>query len=292
LSGGCLESPRIGAHLPVGKGLKNVAEEAAEKGLEALQVFLRNPRGSRARQFEEEELRYFNYKIKERDINPVVVHIPYTCNPAAVKEETYRYAFQVIKEDLERCKLVDADFLVLHPGSYTTSSLAEGVERISGLLNRLLDGYEGKTLILLETMSGQGTEIGKNFGELEQILQNVRNKDKIGICFDTCHAYAAGYDCASRDGINSILREMDNAFGKEKVKLVHANDSARELGSRRDRHVHIGQGFIGESGFEQLFADSFFCRLPFILETPFDKLDNDIDILKQIRKNVLARYYE
>lgn len=277
--------PCIGAHLAVGKGLEHTADEAVERGLEALQLFLRNPRGSRARQFREEELRYFNVKMQNNAINPVVAHVPYTCNPAAAKDRIYRYALQVIMEDLERCQLINADYLVLHPGSYTTSSPAEGIERISNLLNRVLFKYGGKTLILLETMSGQGTEIGGTFDELDQILRNVENQDKIGICFDTCHTYAAGYDCTTPEGISRILREMDNTFGREKVKLVHANDSAKGLGSRRDRHAHIGEGFIGEAGFKQLFADAFFRRLPFILETPLDKLDQDLNVLKKIRES-------
>jgi len=278
------KQPRIGAHLPVGKGLKSTADEAVKKGIEVLQIFLRNPRGRKARKLTDDELECFNNKIRDNDINPVVVHIPYICNPASIKKDLYQVAYDIIREELERCELVKAEYLVLHPGAYTTSSLEEGIKKVSTLLNRVLDDYSGRTIILLETMAGQGTEIGKKFGELNQILQNMKEKDKIGICFDTCHIYAAGYDCSSLEGINSIIQEMDKTFGKERVKLVHVNDSSYELGSRHDRHAHIGQGFIGKSGFKHLVKNDFFKKLPFILETDPDGQEKDIELLKNMRE--------
>jgi deoxyribonuclease-4 len=275
---------RIGAHLSVGKGLEATAEQAVALGLESVQIFIRNPRGRGARQYSEEELSSFQQILRDNDIGPVVVHIPYICNPAAAKDDLYEYAYQVVAEDLQRCSLVKAEFLVLHPGSYTTSSLEQGVERIAGLLNRVLDQYDGQTCLLLETMAGQGTEIGKNFEEIDQILQQINNKDKIGVCFDTCHTYAAGYDCTTRDGIEEIKTKMDNTFGCHMVKIVHANDSSKELGSRRDRHAHIGEGLIGESGFRNLMHDELFATLPFILETPFEGIAKDVARLKNLRQ--------
>lgn len=276
--------PRIGAHLPIGKGLKHTADEAVDKGLEALQVFLRNPRGRGARKFSTEEINYFNEKIKKYDIHPVVVHIPYICNPASVKEDLYEFALETIEHDLNRCEMVNADFLVLHPGSYTSSSPEEGIARIAEVLNRVLDDHTGKTFILLETMAGQGTELGKSFEEINLILHKIRNKDMIGICFDTCHTYAAGYDCSTAEGLDEIVREMDSTFGREKVMLIHANDSSKELGSKRDRHAHIGQGYIGKNGFANITSHPFFGQIPFILETPFEEIDADVKMLKQIRQ--------
>lgn len=274
---------RIGAHLPVGKGLQLTAGEAVSLGLEAVQIFIRNPRGRGARQYGEEELNNFNNTLHDNDIGPVVVHIPYICNPAAARDDLYEYAYEVVAQDLKRCRLVNASYLVLHPGSYTTSCLEQGIERIAALLNRVLNEHDGDTCLLLETMAGQGTEIGKDFEEINLILQQVNNIDKIGICFDTCHTYAAGYDCTTLEGINQVLANMDNTFGRDRVKIVHANDSIKELGSHRDRHAHIGQGLIGRPGFETLMNNSFFSNLPFILETPLDAIAQDIEVLKNIR---------
>lgn len=276
-------TPRIGAHLPVGKGLQFTADQAAALGLEALQIFIRNPRGRGARQYSQDELKKFNSILQDNDIGPVVVHIPYICNPAAAKDDLYEYACEVVAQDLERCRLVNAKFLVLHPGSYTTSSAEEGIERIAALINRVLHEYEGDTCLLLETMAGQGTEIGKNWEELSLILQQVTCEDRIGICYDTCHTYAAGYDCTNAEGIARVLTEIDNTIGLNQVKLVHANDSAKGLGSHRDRHEHIGQGMIGNTGFRLLMANSFFQSIPFILETPVEAISQDIELLKQIR---------
>lgn len=280
-----MQSPRVGAHLPISKGLKHTADYAVELGLECFQIFLRNPRGRGARKLTSEEIDYFRKVTSEHDIKPITVHIPYIANPASNKEDLYGFAQETIDNDLNRCDLIGADFLVLHPGSYTTSTLDEGLKRISDLLNKVLDAYKGDTVILLETMAGQGTEIGSTFEELNKILQNVSNKDKIGVCYDTCHTYASGYDLTSEQGINNILKELDNTFGRERIGIVHANDSSKELGTKRDRHAHIGKGFIGETGFRNLLTHDFWGALPFILETPFEGIAKDVQTLKRLRSN-------
>ncbi|HHW61815.1 MAG TPA: deoxyribonuclease IV [Syntrophomonadaceae bacterium] len=279
-----LNPTRIGAHLPIGKGLKYVADEAVARGLEALQIFVRNPRGGVARKLSEEEISYFNTTMHAHDIKPVVVHIPYTCNPAAVKDDVYKFALQVVQEELERCSTLGADYLVLHPGSYTSSNLEQGIKRIVTLLNQVLDHYTGETTLLLETMAGRGTEIGRNFEEINTIMQAIHNKRHIGVCIDTCHLFAAGYDVSSTEGIEDLLAAIDHTCGREAIKILHSNDSQTELGSRRDRHAHIGEGFIGESSFRKLLHHEFFSKLPFILETPYEELDKDIEILKSARQ--------
>lgn len=275
--------PRIGAHLPVGKGLKNTADEAAARGLEALQIFVRNPRGRGARTFTEEELDYFKRAVRDHDIDPVVVHIPYICNPAAAKDELYAFARQVVEEDLSRCALIGAAYLVLHPGSYTTSTLEQGIEKIAGLLNGILDNYGGDVTVCLETMAGQGTEIGRNFTELNTIIELLHNKSRVGVCLDTCHVFAAGYDVGSEAGVARVMEEIDRTFGRDRIKMIHSNDSQKELGSKRDRHAHIGDGFIGSDGFKRLLHHDFWGSFPFILETPFAGIDRDIAVLKDLR---------
>lgn len=275
--------PVIGAHLPISKGLKATADDAVLKGVEAVQIFLRNPRGRGARNFTEDEVIYFRDKMREYNIGPLVVHIPYICNPASVKEDLYLFARQVIEEDLSRCDMVGADYLVLHPGAYTGSTLEAGINRVAHLLDQVLYNYRGNTMILLETMAGQGTEIGKSFAELKAIIDHMEMGHKVGICYDTCHTYAAGYDCTTEEGIISILKEIDEVLGRERLRLVHANDSMKGLGEKRDRHAHIGEGFIGEKGFSLLLKDEFFKRLPFILETPYEGVADDLNKLKNLR---------
>lgn len=253
------------------------------QGLEALQIFVRNPRGRGARKLTKDEIDYFKATVKDHNIDPVVVHIPYICNPAAARDDLHNFARQVVEEDLERCSLLGAKYMVLHPGSYTTSTLEQGIEKIARLLNDILDNYSGEVTVCLETMSGQGTEIGRDFNELNTILQLINNKERTGICLDTCHVFAAGYDVASEEGIKRVLKEIDRTYGRDSIKLVHSNDSQKELGSNRDRHAHIGEGFIGLSGFERLVNHDFFRTLPFILETPFERIDKDISTLKELR---------
>ncbi|QGT99949.1 Endonuclease IV [Candidatus Syntrophocurvum alkaliphilum] len=278
-----INNPRIGAHLPISKGLKSTSDEAVKKGLESLQIFLRNPRGRGARNLTDDEINYFKRITKDYNISPIVVHIPYICNPASVKNDIYSFAYEVVLEDLKRCSLVGADYLVLHPGSHTTSTLDQGIERVIDLLNRVIDQHNGKTQILLELMSGQGTEVGKNFAELNQIINGITKSEKVGVCYDTCHAFAAGYECRTTDDIDELLNIINITVGTEKIKVVHANDSAKELGSHRDRHTMIGEGFIGIQGFKALMHNKFFKNLPFILETPIDTIDTDINTLKSIK---------
>lgn len=275
--------PRIGAHLSVGKGLKHTADEAVRLGLEAVQIFVRNPRGSGARQLGEAEVQYFRHTLAEHDIAPLVVHIPYTVNPAAVREDLYEFAEDVIVQDLERCQLLGADFLVLHPGTYTSSLPEEAVDRVGRLLNRALEASAGSAIILLETMAGQGTELGSNFAGLHQIISLVERQDRIGVCFDTCHAFASGQQWSEPDSMKELLAAIDRTIGREKIKLVHANDSEREAGSRRDRHAHIGQGEIGAEGFRALMGEGSFRSRAFIIETPFEGIEADIKLLKELR---------
>lgn len=263
--------------------MKNTADEAVAQGLEALQIFVRNPRGRGARTLTEEELDYFKQTMQDHNIDPVVVHIPYICNPAAAKDDLYEFARQVVEEDLKRCTLIGAGYLVLHPGSYTTSTLEQGIERIAGLLNGILDNYTGDVTICLETMAGQGTEIGQDFTELNTIIELIHNKPRVGVCLDTCHVFAAGYDISSEEGIVRVMEEIDHTFGRSCIKMIHSNDSQKELGSKRDRHAHIGDGFIGPAGFKRLLNHDFFGAFPFILETPFEAIDRDIAVLKDLR---------
>jgi deoxyribonuclease-4 len=274
----------IGAHLGIGRGLKHTADEAVQFKLECLQIFLRNPRGSKARQLTAAEVDHFKEITTLNNIDPIVVHVSYVCNPAAAEPGLYELAHAIIAEDLQRCTLIGAEYLVMHPGSYTSSSSQQGIERVAQLLNKVLDNNQGEVTILLETMSGQGTELGRDFSELAEIIKRINRTDRIGVCYDTCHTYAAGYDCSSRTGLDAVLSEIDHSLGREHIRLVHANDCQSALGSHRDRHAHIGAGSIGLNGFAQIFADPFWATLPMIVETPAAGLGQDIERLKKLRQ--------
>lgn len=274
----------IGAHLAIGRGLKHTADEAVQLKLECLQIFLRNPRGSKARQLSAKEIDYFTETTALHGIDPIVVHVSYVCNPAAHDPGLYELAYDIISDDLQRCTLVGAKYLVLHPGSYTSGSAPTGIKKVAELLNRVLADNRDEVTILLETMSGQGTELGKDFTELAQIIAAIERKDRVGICYDTCHTYAAGYDCSNRAGLDGILNEFDSHLGRQLIKLVHANDSHSALGSHRDRHAHIGAGFIGLAGFTEILTHPFWKTLPMIVETPAKGLQQDIEQLQRLRQ--------
>lgn len=276
---------RIGAHLGIGRGLEHTADQAVAMRLECLQIFLRNPRGYKARQLKENELSYFKATLATHHISPLAVHVSYICNPAAVDPGLYELARSIISEDLARCQQIGADYLVLHPGSYTSSTAPEGLVRVANLLNQvLMDDEPGTVKVLLETMSGQGTELGRDFSQLNEILEMIERSERVGICYDTCHTYAAGNDCSSKAGLEMILQQIDRSFGRERVKLVHANDCQTVLGSHRDRHAHIGAGYIGRAGFAELMSHPFWGALPMIVETPLEGLQHDIENLKQLRQ--------
>lgn len=277
--------PAIGAHLGIGKGLKFTADEAIKMQLECLQIFLRNPRGSKARQLKDSEVAYFKTAMAAHRIKPVVVHVSYVCNPAAADPGLYELAQSIIAEDLERSAVIGADYLVLHPGSYTKSTPAQGIERVARVLNNVLESDQSQVTVLLETMSGQGTEVGRDFAELNEIIKMVNRSEKIGICFDTCHTFAAGYDCGSKAGLAKILQEVDSSFGRERIKLIHANDCLSALGSHKDRHAHIGEGSIGISGFSEISASPFWNTLPMIVETPSEGILEDVNRLKKLRQH-------
>jgi len=275
--------PRIGAHLPVGKGLLKTAAQAKELGLEALQIFLRNPRGTAARKLGEEEVLGFKRELLAANIDPVVVHIPYISNPASVKPDLYALAARIISEDLSRCDLIGARYLVLHPGSSTGSNVQDSLLRLAHLLEEVLDSYQGEAQLLLETMAGQGSEIGRSFEEFKIVFDNCRRAEKLGICFDTCHTLAAGYNLKTAEGIEAVTSEVANLFGKEVIKVVHVNDSQGALGSHRDRHAPIGQGELGKEALRLIMHQPIFNNIPFILETPIETIAADVEIIKKLR---------
>lgn len=274
-------NPRLGVHLSIGKGLEVTAKNAAEMELETFQIFLRNPRGVGSRVWKTSEVTQFKETMSKHNIAPVVAHIPYIVNPASSREDLYELAERIITEDLERCDTIGVAYLVLHPGSRGDSTNEEAIARLINLLNRTLEAHNGPAMILLETMSGMGKEICANLDDMRMVWQGIKNQDRLGICLDTCHMLAAGYDMATADGIAGVLEELDQKVGVQHVKVVHSNDSQRELGTRVDRHASIGTGHIGIEGFTNLMKNPILRELPFIIETP--TIHEDFQTLRTIR---------
>lgn len=258
-----------------------------------LQIFSRSPRSLKPpRPFDPRELEEFRSGITALDVRPVVVHIPYLLNLASPDESRYRASIDALREDLIRSGSLGADYLVIHPGSHMGEGIENGIQRIGEAIREALEDASGfpHPQILLETVSGAGTEVGSRFEELRAIMDVVGIPETVGVCLDTCHVYVAGYDIASESGWNDTLEEFEANIGLVNLKVVHINDSVGELGSKKDRHAHIGEGKIGLSGFRFILGDRAFSDKPFILETPHDRIDADarnLAVLRSLAKDLL-----
>lgn len=275
----------MGAHLTIAKGLPEAARLAERVGANTFQYFTRNPRGGAVRAMGEDEVRRWLLLRSELDLFPVVGHLPYTVNLAANKTETWEFAKRVIKEDLERAGLYGAEFLAVHPGSHLGDGVEAGIDRIARALDEVLNAVETPTVLLLETMAGQGSEVGFEPRQLGAIIDRLGRPDNVGVCLDSCHLFAAGFDLRTPAGIEGMLAEMDRSFGLGRVRAMHLNDSKAPLGSRRDRHELLGRGHLGEAGLRALLGHPFIRSLPLLIETP---VEDYLEYAGEIRK---AREY-
>ena len=232
-----------------------------------MQIFSRNPRGSGYRNYSREETeRFWNIK-KENNFGPLLAHAPYTMNLASPKEATYEFACMVIKEDIARMDALGMEAIVFHPGSHTGIGAEAGIQKIIAGLNQAITGKERIT-VLLETMSGKGTEIGAGFEELKAIRDGAVHPERIGICLDTCHVFSAGYDIVHN--LDGVLEEFDRVLGLGLLRAIHLNDSLMPFGSHKDRHAVIGEGEIGMEALLGVLRHPQLRGLPFYLETPLD----------------------
>lgn len=261
---------RIGCHLSPSKGYVNMAKEAKRIGASTFQFFLRNPRGSKAKALDIEDAEAMNAFLKEHAMEPILAHAPYTLNPCAKEERVEEFARMVMEDDLKRMEYFPGNFYNFHPGSHVGQGAEAGIQKTAALLNAMLKA-ERHTTVLIETMAGQGTEIGKSFEEVAEILSRISLADKVGVCLDTCHVFAAGYDIAG--DLEGVLTAFDKAIGLEKLKYLHVNDSLSPLGSKKDRHAPIGEGCIGTEALQRLVHHPALRHLPMVLETP--QKDND-----------------
>ena len=260
---------RIGCHLSPSRGLLRMGQDALSIRANTFQFFLRNPRGSKAKPLDMTDAAALMALLQEKDMLPIVAHAPYTLNPCAADSRVQEFAAMVMGDDLMRMRAFPGNLYNFHPGSHVGQGPAEGIKKTATLLNALLTPDMPVT-VLIETMAGQGSEVGGSFEEVQEILRRVELQEKVGVCLDTCHVFAAGYDIV-RD-LEGVLEEFDRHIGLDRLKALHVNDSLFPLGSHRDRHAKIGQGCMGLDTFFTLVEHPVLGALPMVLETPQDDL--------------------
>lgn len=276
---------KYGVHLSSAGGPEKLARDAEFLECEAIQVFSRNPRGwGRAKPVEKIHGKTIKEHLKGVGVEVLVIHIPYLVNLASPEEDIYNKSYNLFRDDLVRADAMGADHLVIHPGSHRGQGTEAGIRQIASSIRKAWEEVNPQVTMVLENVAGAGTEVGGRFEELKLILELINlDHDRVGICFDTCHALVSGYPVATEEDLAETMDSFDEIIGLEWIKLVHANDSKGSLGSRLDRHEHIGEGYIGLEGFKAIVNSPALKDLPAILETPKKSIDDDVRNLKVIR---------
>jgi deoxyribonuclease IV len=274
----------LGVHVSIAGKIYKSADRAKELGCNTMQIFSRNPRQWRKSLLSDEDVVIFNQKVVKNAINPVVIHIPYTLNLASVKQSFYKTTVREFIIDLKEAQRLKVQFLVTHPGSFKGSTEKSGMLRVVNALKKILKETEDvKTMVLLENTSGSGHWLGSKFSQLRFILEELNWNERLGVCLDTAHAWAAGYKIDSPLGVERMVEEIEKEVSVKKIKVIHLNDTKEPLGSCHDRHAHIGSGCIGKNGFKGIINHPSFEHVAFILETPKASEGDDLQNLKAIR---------
>ena len=273
----------IGCHLSASKGYLDMAKTAVSINANTFQFFTRNPRGGAAKPIDENDIKAFLQYSKENGIDKILAHAPYTLNAASADESIREFALNTMIDDIRRMEYTPNQMYNFHPGSHVKQGADVGIELISAHLNKVL--YEGMTTtVLLETMSGKGSEVGRNFEEIRAIIDRTELSDKLGVCLDTCHIYDGGYDIVKN--LDGVLEEFDRIIGIDRLKAIHINDSKNPYSSHKDRHETIGNGYIGTEAMERIINHKALRDLPFYLEPPneLDGYKNEIELLRGLYK--------
>lgn len=273
----------IGCHLSASKGFLNMAKEAVSINANTFQFFTRNPRGFKAKNIDEKDINKFLEYISDKNFAPIVAHAPYTLNACSADEKIRELAKVTMADDLRRMEYVPNNYYNFHPGSHVKQGVEVGTDYIVEMLNSILTPQQ-TTTVLLETMAGKGSEIGRSFNELKDILDRVELKEKMGVCLDTCHIWDGGYNIV--DDLDRVVDEFDSIIGLDKLYAIHLNDSKNVMNSHKDRHETIGNGYIGLEALARVINHPRLKNLPFELETPNDLQGyaKEIEILRQLYK--------
>lgn len=271
----------IGCHLSASKGYKAMGEEALKIGANTFQFFTRNPRGSKAKEIDPKDVEALLEIMKENKFAKILAHAPYTLNACSADESTREFALEIMSDDLERMEYLPDNLYNFHPGSHVKQGVEVGIEYIINMLNSIIKP-EQTTTILLETMAGKGTEVGRSFEELKEVLEGVNVSNKMGVCLDTCHVYDAGYDIVN--DLDGVLAEFDRIIGLDKLCAIHLNDSKNTFASHKDRHEKIGEGSIGKEAMIRIINHPKLRHLPFFLETP-NEVSGYAEEIKMLRES-------
>jgi len=279
-----LISTRIGAHLSIAGSIDRAVDRAIERGCETFQIFTRNPRGWKFKPLDEVEAKNFVTKLEASKIDPAFSHMPYLPNLASYDKEIHRKSVDALIAELERAGKLGIRFVVTHLGSHMGAGMEVGFKQIADACNKALSAVQNDVLLLLENTAGTKNSMGGTFEDIRRIVDGVDQRSRVGVCFDTCHGFAAGYDVRTPERLEATLRQLDATIGLDRLKVVHLNDSKGKLGSRVDRHEHIGLGQIGNRGFRVILHNELIRELPLILETPIDSRHNDEWNLSKVRR--------
>jgi len=275
---------RVGCHVSIAGGIDRAVERALTRGCDLFQIFTRNPRGWRYAALDGGAVQRFREGMDRAGIGPAVAHMPYLPNLASPREEVYEKSVHTLTAELERCGRLGIPVLVTHLGSHLGSGADAGIEREIAAIRSALSTADSDTRLLLENTSGSAHSLGNRFEDIARILEGVGMPDRTGVCFDTCHAFAAGYDIRTPDGLEETVDEFDRIIGAEHLWVIHLNDSKGGCGSGLDRHEHIGLGTIGEEGIRRILRHSLLGTLPLILETPVDDRRDDAENIRVVRR--------
>ncbi len=272
----------IGAHMSVAKGLNKALDHALSINADTMQIFTRNPRGGKAKALDLAEVELFKKRVQEHNFGPWVAHAPYTVNLASAKNDVREFGVQTLKEDLRRVDALGGKLLVVHSGAHTGAGREQGLARLIEALREILAEAPQEVSLLLEMMSASGSELGSTFAEISQVLETL-NAANLGVCLDTAHLFAAGYDVRDWD---NVWQKVTQNFGAERVKAIHLNDSLVDLGAHKDRHARLGEGMIGLEAFKNIVTHPSTKELPLILETPneLDGWQKEIEVLREFRR--------
>lgn len=274
---------KIGCHLSASKGYENMAKEALSIGANTFQFFTRNPRGGQAKELDKNDINNFLEIAQSNNFGKILAHAPYTINVCSADEKIRNFGIETMKDDLRRMEYMPYNMYNFHPGSHVNQGVDVGIEYIIKALNDILF-KEQTTTVLLETMAGKGSEIGRSFEEIKKIIDGVNLGEKLGVCLDTCHVYDAGYDIVNN--LDDVLYEFDKIIGLERLKAIHINDSKNPFASHKDRHEKIGEGSLGLDAFVNIINHPSLRDLPFFLETP-NELDGYKKEIELLRKNYI-----